>query len=74
MAKRLKAGDFAADYAKTPGPARYDSVSAELTQPRRPSYSIQARQFMPGGMYTTIILHEEMFYGLLGSDNFVLER
>ncbi|CAI8004130.1 Outer dense fiber protein 3 [Geodia barretti] len=48
MAKRLKAGDFAADYAKTPGPARYDSVSAELTQPRRPSYSIQARQFMPG--------------------------
>lgn len=50
MAKRLKVGDFATDYARTPGPARYEAVSADLTQPRRPSYSMQARQYMPGGM------------------------
>ena len=50
MAKKLKLGDFATDYAKTPGPARYEAVSADITQPRRPSYSMQARQYMPGGM------------------------
>ena len=49
MAKRLKTGDFATDYAKTPGPARYEAISADVTRPRRPVYSMQARQFMPGG-------------------------
>lgn len=48
LAKRLKVGDFATDYAKTPGPARYETTSADMTQPRKPSYSIQARQYMPG--------------------------
>ena len=49
MAKRLHVGDFATDYAKTPGPARYEAVSADVTKRRTPSYSMQARQYMPGG-------------------------
>lgn len=48
LAKRLKIGDFATDYAKTPGPARYATSSADLTSRKAPSYSIQARQYMPG--------------------------
>ena len=42
-------GDFATDYAKTPGPAKYETTSADVTQRKRPSYTMQARQFMPGG-------------------------
>lgn len=48
MGRKLTLGDFATDYAKTPGPARYETVSADVTQPRKPSYSMQARQYMPG--------------------------
>lgn len=57
MAKRLKIGDFATDYAKTPGPARYEAVSADVTMPRRPAYSMQARQYMPGGKAVGYTIH-----------------
>lgn len=47
MSKRLKIGDFATDYARTPGPARYETTSADVTQRKQPCYSMQARQYMP---------------------------
>lgn len=49
MSKRLKIGDFATDYARTPGPARYETTSADVTQRKQPCYSMQARQYMPAG-------------------------
>jgi hypothetical protein len=48
MAGRSKIGGFDTDYAKTPGPARYCVTSAELTQRKAPTYSMQSRNYMPG--------------------------
>ena len=42
-------GGFDTDYAKTPGPARYNITSADVTQRRPPMYSMQSRNYMPEG-------------------------
>ncbi|XP_003389790.1 PREDICTED: outer dense fiber protein 3-B-like [Amphimedon queenslandica] len=47
MAPRSKLGGFDTDYAKTPGPARYNTTSAEITQRKAPNYSMQSRNYMP---------------------------
>ena len=49
MAPRSKLGGFDTDYAKTPGPARYNTTSAEITQRKAPTYSMQSRNYMPTG-------------------------
>lgn len=52
MAPRSNVGGFDTDYAKTPGPARYGAVTADLTQRKAPNYSLQGRNFMPSGENT----------------------
>lgn len=49
MAGRLNLGSFDTDYAKTPGPARYEVFDPNKVAPKAPSYSILSRNYMPGG-------------------------
>lgn len=49
MPGRISVGGFDTDYAKTPGPARYGAPIADTYQKKAPTYSMLARNFMPGG-------------------------
>eukprot|EP00731_Ephydatia_muelleri_P015727 Em0009g151a len=48
MAGRLHLGGFDTDYAKTPGPARYEVLDPSKIGPKSPAYSILSRNYMPG--------------------------
>jgi len=54
LASRPKTGGFDVDYAKTPGPAGYGVHTPDLYGRKAPAYTILGRQFMPGGILTTI--------------------
>lgn len=47
MPGRRNVGGFDVDYAKTPGPARYGTTSADIQQRKAPAYSMQSRNYMP---------------------------
>ena len=49
MLGRASYGGFDTDNAKTPGPARYGTVTPDLYQKKSPTYSILSRNYMPGG-------------------------
>ena len=49
MPGRISLGSFDTDYAKTPGPARYATTVPDTYQKKSPTYSMLARNYMPGG-------------------------
>ncbi len=53
LAGKIKLGGFDTDYARTPGPARYETATPEVTQRKAPAYSLQGRCYMPGGEWTS---------------------
>lgn len=55
MPGRISLGSFDTDYAKTPGPANYGTVTPDIYQKKAPTYSMLARNYMPGGMYVHML-------------------
>lgn len=51
MPGRISVGGFDTDYAKTPGPARYNVTTPDAYQTRAPTYSMIARNYMPDSQY-----------------------
>ena len=60
MAGRLHLGGFDTDYAKTPGPARYEVLDPSKIGPKSPAYSILSRNYMPGGRSVNDCLEQFM--------------
>lgn len=48
MPGRISMGGFDVDYAKTPGPARYNVTTPDSYQKKAPTYTMLARNYMPG--------------------------
>jgi hypothetical protein len=63
MPGRISLGSFDTDYAKTPGPARYGAPLSDVYQKKAPTYSMLARNYMPGGQdwRVTIMVVEYRF-------------
>ena len=72
MPGRRSIGGFDTDYAKTPGPARYGTTSAEVTQRKAPNYSMQSRNYMPTGIFLNDEPINTLLFKIYQSNNYCM--